>query len=863
MKIVLSPFLLVALLSFPILSGCGSKGSSADNGSTGSTDTTAPSVSITSPAPGSSIAATVTLAATASDDAGVTSVQFLLDGNNLGSPDGTPPYSLAWDTTGVANGGHVLAALARDAAGNTTTSTSVNVTVNNPAPDTTAPVVSLTEPANGIISGNVNVSANATDNIGVVSVQFLLDGNPLGVMDAAAPFAMVLDTTGVVNGAHVLTATARDAAGNTTTSAPVNVTVNNVIGDTTAPNVSIAGPSAGLTISKTISVIATASDNVGVAGVRLQIDGANAGTEDTAAPYSVEWDTRAVANGTHTIAAVARDAAGNLRTSAPVSVTVSNVASAVRAAIAVGPVIADPPTLETLGVSVPIYDGDTNYNAQARTYYRVAGEVVWKEALPLLRTRPEYFTDEDPSPFAVAELFAGSIFDLLPNTAYEVRIEIEDPDGGGVTRQLTARTRAPPPLNPATPRTVNVSTLAQLTSALSAALPGDVIMLANGIYNGAITVSRSGTAANPVFVRGQSRDGVVINATGATYGATISGANVVIEDLTIRSSAWGMLLQSTNSVVVRRLRVTDVIYGIDARAGVNRNYYICDNKLEGNARVWPDNVGPWNYEGIVVSGEGHVVCYNTLSGFDDAVGQNHEFTAIPNRANDFYGNDVLWSGDNGVELDGTDRNVRAFRNRFSNCGNHSISFQPVWGGPAYAIRNIVYNNGTSPYKLNNDPTGFYILHNTVVRPGRAFQQTSGQAANFRFLNNITIGTTEAVNFTTLIIRGTETIDYNGWLPDGAFTFTDTWTSFADLQIRSPYEQHGVVLTGLPFETALTIPSGYQTFVAPLDARLSAATNALDRALRLPNINDDFSGIGPDLGAVERGFAYPNFGVRPN
>jgi hypothetical protein len=403
--------------------------------------------------------------------------------------------------------------------------------------------------------------------------------------------------------------------------------------------------------------------------------------------------------------------------------------------------------------------------------------------------------------------------------------------------------------------------MAQLTTALTAALPGDVIVLANGTYNGAIAVSRNGTAANPVYVRGQNRDGVIINATGATYGASIRGANVVIENLTIRDSSWGMLIQDTNNVVVRGLHIMGTTFGIDARAGVNRNYTICDNLLEGTARIWPDNAGPWNYEGIVVSGEGHVVCHNTLSGFDDAVGQNHEFTAIPNRANDFYGNDVLWSGDNGVELDGTDRNVRAFRNRFTNCGNHCISFQPVWGGPAYAIRNIAYNNGTSPYKLNNDPTGFYILHNTVVRPGRAFQQTSGQAANFRFLNNITIGTTDAVNFTTQIIRGTEVLDYNGWLPDGSFTFTDTWTSFADLQIRSPYEQHGVVLAGLPFESALTIPASYQTFVAPLDARLSASTNALDKAQRLPNINDNFTGVGPDLGAVERGLPYPAFGVR--
>lgn len=850
-----------------LLAGCGN-GKSATGGGAGNTsDTTAPVVSLSAPVPGASLAAAVTLAADASDNVSVASVQFLLDGAPLGSPDTAPPYANSWDTTGVTNGPHILSAVAMDAAGNSTTSAAIDIMVANPVSDTTAPTISLTAPASGTISGTVNVAANATDDVGVASVQLLLDGNPLGQAYASPPFAVSFDTRNVANGAHVFSATARDAAGNTASSAPVSVTVANPAGDITPPDVSVMGPTGGLTVSKTIAVIATASDDTAVAGVRLQVDGANAGAEDTAPPYSFEWDSRTLPNGAHTFAAVARDAAGNVRTSAPVTATVSNVMSAVRPAISVGSAIADPPTLVTLGVSVPIYDGDTNYNAQARAYYRVAGQTTWTEALPLLRVRIEFTTDEDPPIYDVAEQFAGSIFDLQPDTEYEIRLDVTDPDGGNRSQQITARTRALPGANPANPRAVNVASAAELNAAIAAAMPGDVITLANGTYSGAIAIARGGSAANPVFIRGQSRDGTIINATGATYGMTFTGANVVIENLTIRGSTWGMRLADTSNVVVRHTHITDVGYGVDMRDGINRNNYICDNLLEGNFRVWPDNVGPWEHEGIAVTGEGHVVCYNTLSGFDDALGLDHKEThlrdAIPNRATDFYGNDVLWSGDNGVELDSTDRNVRAFRNRFTNCGNHCISFQPVWGGPAYAIRNIAYNNGTAPYKLNNDPTGFYILHNTVVRPGRAFQQSSGQAANFQFLNNITIGTTDPVNFVTWIVPGLAIIDYNGWSPDGVFTFTDTWTSFADLQQNSPYEQHGVLLNGLPFETPLWIPSGYQTFVLPLDARLAAGTNALDRALRLPNINDDFTSTGPDLGAVERGSAYPSFGVRAN
>lgn len=95
--------------------------------------------------------------------------------------------------------------------------------------------------------------------------------------------------------------------------------------DTTPPTVSITSPASGDTVSDTITVTATASDNRGVAGVQFRLDGINSGAEDTTAPYSISWDTTTSANGSHTITAVARDAAGNRTTSDPVTVTVSNV----------------------------------------------------------------------------------------------------------------------------------------------------------------------------------------------------------------------------------------------------------------------------------------------------------------------------------------------------------------------------------------------------------------------------------------------------------------------------------------------------------------------------------------------------------
>jgi hypothetical protein len=180
----------------------------------------------------------------------------------------------------------------------------------------------MSAPANGAtVSGTITVSATASDNVGVVGVQFLLDGANLGAEDAASPYSVSWNTNTVGNGAHTLSARARDAAGNTAI-ASVTVTVSNV--DTTPPVVSISAPANGAIVSGTITVSATASDNVGVVGVQFQLDGANLGAEDSASPYSVNWNTTTAANGAHTLSAIARDAAGNKAT-ATVNVIVTNI----------------------------------------------------------------------------------------------------------------------------------------------------------------------------------------------------------------------------------------------------------------------------------------------------------------------------------------------------------------------------------------------------------------------------------------------------------------------------------------------------------------------------------------------------------
>jgi len=116
-----------------------------------SLDLTPPSIFLTSPTNTSTLSGTITITATATDNIGVAGVQFQLNGNNLGAEDTTSPFSLSWDTTTVAPGPYALAAIARDAAGNITSSSPVNISISSPLSNLT---VSITG------SGSVGSSPN-------------------------------------------------------------------------------------------------------------------------------------------------------------------------------------------------------------------------------------------------------------------------------------------------------------------------------------------------------------------------------------------------------------------------------------------------------------------------------------------------------------------------------------------------------------------------------------------------------------------------------------------------------------------------------------------------------------------------------
>ena len=179
--------------------------------------------------------------------------------------------------------------------------------------DNTAPNLSFISPASGAtVSSTVSVQVDASDNVGVASVTVSVDGVSLG-NDTASPYSFTWDTLSSLNGTHTLSATARDAAGNTS-NASLSVTVNNLV-DTTPPTISILSPANGARVSGQVSVLVSATDQVGVVSVDLYVDGALT-SSSTTAPFTTKWNARRARAGAHTIQCRAYDAAGNVGLSA-------------------------------------------------------------------------------------------------------------------------------------------------------------------------------------------------------------------------------------------------------------------------------------------------------------------------------------------------------------------------------------------------------------------------------------------------------------------------------------------------------------------------------------------------------------------
>lgn len=290
----------------------------------------------------------VALSATASDDTAVTQVTFLVDGQALDS-DSTEPYATTWDSDLATLGAHSITAQAWDAAGNSAVSAPSTTTVI----DATPPAVALTSPVANQVAGMVTVAASATDNRSVDEVRLFVDGALLATL-SAPPFEAVWDTATVLDGDHTLLAEAVDGSGNVATSTPRVVTVNNAPpADAEAPTVTLDAPAAPALVSGTVTLSATASDNIGVTELRFFANGNQVAALATP-PFTADWDTTSVSDGDYSITAQAADLAGNTATTSAVVLTVDNSFPTVTAQAP-----ADGETLDAFpaGISVTFSEG--------------------------------------------------------------------------------------------------------------------------------------------------------------------------------------------------------------------------------------------------------------------------------------------------------------------------------------------------------------------------------------------------------------------------------------------------------------------------------------------------------------------------
>ena len=188
------------------------------------TDTTVPSVSITSPTANATVSGNVNVTVNATDNVGVFKVQLLVDGKYV-TQNLKTPFTNVWNASTATAGAHTIVCRAYDAAGNIGTSKTITVNVGtvSTTTDSIAPVISITSPtANATVSGSVNVTVNATDNVGVFKVQLMVDGKYV-TQNLKAPFTNVWDASTATTGTHTIYCRAFDAVGNMGISSTVTV----------------------------------------------------------------------------------------------------------------------------------------------------------------------------------------------------------------------------------------------------------------------------------------------------------------------------------------------------------------------------------------------------------------------------------------------------------------------------------------------------------------------------------------------------------------------------------------------------------------------------------------------------------------
>ena len=465
---------------------------------------------------------------------------------------------------------------------------------------------------------------------------------------------------------------------------------------------------------------------------------------------------------------------------------------------------------------------------------------------------------------------SGSVFDLEPDTPYEIELTLTDPDGGSAISLLDTATRALPsgPPNPTlvdvTPETIN--------RALADANPGDVLVLQAGIYSG-FTLSRDGQPDNPIVIRG-TEDALIEGEVGLFFRQ-----DVHLEDLRI---VGRIRFNGSNRIAIQRCQVqaspTD-LGGDGIVTFLRAEYaYIADNNLIGTSQWNEPSLGASGTnrgEGIAVTGPGHLIEHNRVRGFRDGISLLEDAGAADQFSIDILENDISESLDDAVEADFCEHNCRILRNRTTN-SFVAFSAQPSLGGPTWFIRNVAYNVAHVAFKLYRNSAGDVLLHNTIVKQGDALGIYAGTPVRRLFTrnnlllggpgntyNSFNSGRGDVIRIPDLVVPDAD-LDFDALgSADNSFRGRLGPDPFANLsQLRALGQQGSGRQVDLGvFDADILQPTDALLVYAPPRLNLAANSPVIDVGQSLPGINNDFRGMAPDIGAYELGQVLPNYGPR--
>src|SRR5690348_9285286 len=308
----------------------------------------------------------------------------------------------------------------------------------------------------------------------------------------------------------------------------------------------------------------------------------------------------------------------------------AHAADAKSNAVTSGEFVIDPPTLINLGFEWMI-QGDDNRNAAVAVSYRKKGEPQWRQGMPLLRLQHEEIFQGDRVDLVSPNMFAGSILDLEPDTEYEARFVMADPDGvkGAAEKTVTVRTR-PEPKPYASGRTFHVyphgfkgtkiqpafegllcayyltcSGTDWATASRPRVQPGDTILVHAGLYkydrfiytndlsistvpfDGTYYLTASGTPEKPIAIKAAGDGDAIFDGNGAFNLFNVKGGNYnYFEGLTIRNTeiaiwAGTQFITGSKGLTVKRCRFEDIGMGVYTNYAGSKDFYIADNYFIG------------------------------------------------------------------------------------------------------------------------------------------------------------------------------------------------------------------------------------------------------------------------------------------